>query len=178
MYIPPWACQARAAQQVADTVQELQLLSVDPPPPPNFVVGDFNHTDLRSCLSSFEQNVTCPTREDKTIDLFYGNIAGAFRSFALPPIGNSDHNTVHLVPAYRPRVKTEKVAKKHVRVWSPELRESCRVVLIVQTGPWDVLLGASYSVNEATDVISSYTNFYEDMLIPTKIVKIFPNNKS
>ena len=58
VYIPPCACQARAAQQVADTVRELQLLSADAP---NFVVGDFNNADLRVCLSSFEQDVTCPT---------------------------------------------------------------------------------------------------------------------
>ena len=38
-------------------------------------------------------------------------------------------------------------------------------------------LGASESVNKATDVIFSYINFCEDMLIPTKMVKIFPNNK-
>ena len=42
---------------------------------------------------------------------------------------------------------------------------------------WDVLKGVSESVNEATDVISSYINFCEDMQIPTKMVKIFPNNK-
>ena len=35
----------------------------------------------------------------------------------------------------------------------------------------------SESVNEATDVISSYINFYENILIPTKMVKIIPNNK-
>ena len=49
VYIPPWACQARAAQQVADTVRELQLLSADAP---NFVVGDFNNTELRPYLAT------------------------------------------------------------------------------------------------------------------------------
>ena len=82
VYIPPWACQALASQQVADTMRELQLLSADAP---NFVVGDFNNTDLRSYLASYEQYVTCPTRKDKTIDLCYGNILGAFQSFTLPP---------------------------------------------------------------------------------------------
>ena len=91
VYIPPWACQARAAQQVADTVRELLLLSADAP---NFIVRDFNSIDLRSCLSSFEQSATGSTQEDKTIDLCYGNIPGhgVFQSFALPPIENSDHN--------------------------------------------------------------------------------------
>ena len=92
-------------QQVADTERELQLLSVDAS---SSVVGDFNNTDLRSCLTSIEQNVTCLIRKDKTIDLCYRNIPRTFRSFALPPIGNSDHNTVHLRPVYRPRCRQTK----------------------------------------------------------------------
>ena len=52
-----------------------------------------------------------------------------------------------------------------------------RVAGLFDCTDWDVLKGASESVNEATDVISSYINFCEDMLIPTKMVKIFPNNK-
>ena len=40
-----------------------------------------------------------------------------------------------------------------------------------------MLIGASESVNESTDVISSYINFCEDMLIPTKMAKTFHNNK-
>ena len=133
------------------------------------------NTELRPYLATYEQYVTCPTRQDKIIDLCDGNIPRAFRSFALPPIRNSDHNTVHLVPAYRPRVKTERVVKKHMRVWSPECVSELQGCFDCKD--WDVLIGVSESVNEATDVISSYINFCEDMLIPTKLMKIFPNNK-
>ena len=65
--------------------------------------------------------------------------------------------------------------KKHVRVWSPECVSELQGCF--DYTDWDVLIGASESVNEATDVISSYINFFENMLIPTKMVKIFPNNK-
>ena len=161
VYIPPWACQARAAQQVADTVRKPQLLSADAP---NFVVGEFN-TEHRPYLATYEQYVTCPTRQDKTIDLGYGNIPRAFRSFTPRPIGNSDDNTVHLVPAYRPQVKTERVVKNTLRMWSPECVSELRDCF--DCTDWDVLIGASESVNEATDVISSYIIFCEDMLVPT-----------
>ena len=40
-----------------------------------------------------------------------------------------------------------------------------------------MLIGASENVNEGTDVISLYINFCEDMLIPIKMVRIFPKNK-
>ena len=34
-----------------------------------------------------------------------------------------------------------------------------------------------YTVNEATYVISDYISFCEDMIIPQKSVKVYPNNK-
>ena len=90
LYRPPWACQARAAQQVADTVRELQVLSAD--------ASSFVSTTATSVLV---YHLLKKTKKQKNIDFpCYGNIPGAFRSFALPPIGNSDHNTVHLVHAY------------------------------------------------------------------------------
>ena len=95
-----------------------------------------------------------PTQKDKTIDLCYGNIPGAFRSFTLPPTGNSDHNTVHLVPACRSRVQTEKVEKKPMRVWSPECVSELQGCF--DCTEWNVLIGSSESVNEAIDVVSSY----------------------
>ena len=72
-------------------------------------------------------------------------------------------------------MQTKKVEKKQVRVWSPECVSELQGCF--GCTDWDVLIGVSKSVNEATDMISSYINFCEDVLIPTKIVKIFPNNK-
>ena len=46
--------------------------------------------------------------------------------------------------------------KKHVRVWSPECVSELQGCF--DCTDWDVLIGASESVNEATDVISSYIN--------------------
>jgi len=36
----------------------------------------------------------------------------------------------------------------------------------------------SSSLYEAVDVITDYTNFFENMIIPTNQVRIFVNNKS
>ena len=52
---------ARAGKAIAAAVRDLQLTSADAL---CFVVGDFNHCDLRKALSSFRQFVTCPTREE------------------------------------------------------------------------------------------------------------------
>ena len=93
---------ARAGKAISAAVRDLQLISADAP---CFIVGDFNHCDLRKPLPSFRQFVTCPTREKNTIDLCYGNVPRAYKSVSLPPVGKSDHNTIHLIPAYRPKIQ-------------------------------------------------------------------------
>ena len=126
-------------------------------------------------MPSFYQYVTRPTRKNNILDECYGNIPGAYRSFALPPIGNSDHDTVHLVPAYRPVVQREPVTKKTVRVWSNEnmsVLQDC-----FDCTEWDVFISSCKNVDEAADVVTSYINFCEDVVIPTKSIKLYPNNK-
>lgn len=67
---------------------------------------------------TFFQYVTCPTRHGKVLDLCYGTIRGAYKSYCKAPLGTSDHNSVHLVPVYQPTLKREKTERKDVMVWS------------------------------------------------------------
>ena len=62
--------------------------------------------------------MTCDTRGNKTLDQCYGNIPGAYKSVALPSVGGSDHNTMQLIPVYQPRIETEPVVRKSVKVWA------------------------------------------------------------
>ena len=121
-YVPLSACAARGASEIANTVRSLQLISPDAP---CFVLGDFNHCTLRSCLPSFKQYVTCPNRQQKTLDLCYGNIPNAYKSVIQLPNRTSDHDTMHLVPAYRPKIQTDPVVK-HVKKWMTESAEELR----------------------------------------------------
>ena len=61
--------------------------------------------------------VTCPIRQNTTLDFCYDNIPDAYKHVSLPPLGTSDHNTIHLIPAYRPKIQTEQVVKKDLKVW-------------------------------------------------------------
>ena len=106
---------ARAGKAIAATVRDLQLISADAP---CFVVGDFNHCDLRRALPSFRQFVTCPAREKNTIDLCYGKVPRAHKSVSLPEVGKSDQNAIHLIAAYRPKIQTDPIVKKSVKVWT------------------------------------------------------------
>ena len=76
---------ARAGKTIAAAVCDLQLISADAP---CFVLGDFNHCDLRKAFPSIRQYVICPTREKNTTDLCYGNAPRAYKSVSLPPVAS------------------------------------------------------------------------------------------
>ena len=163
---------ARAGKAIAAAVRDLQLISADAP---CFVVGDFNHCDLRKALPSFRQFVTCPTREKNTTDLCYGNVPRSYKSVSIPPVGKSDHNAIHLIPAFRPKIQTDPIVKKSVKVWTTESEDELRGCY--ECTDWNVLTDSCANVNEAADVVCDYFRFCEDMIIPTKTIKVFTNNK-
>uniref|UniRef100_A0A3Q2PJT5 Bardet-Biedl syndrome 1 n=1 Tax=Fundulus heteroclitus TaxID=8078 RepID=A0A3Q2PJT5_FUNHE len=45
--------------------------------------GDFNHVTMNKVLPTFKQYVSCPTREERTLDLMYDNIKDAYISSPL-----------------------------------------------------------------------------------------------
>ena len=172
IYNPAGSSPSRAAKEISDVVRELEIISPDAP---NFVIGDFNQCKLRARLPKFQQYVDVPTRKGKTLDQCYGNVPNAYKSFALPPIGLSDHDTVHLVPSYRPKIQTEPVVKKVVKCWSRDCIEELKGCF--EATDWDLFIDSSETVSEAADVTSCYIQFCEDMIVPTKTIKVFPNNK-
>ena len=84
MYIPPRANATAAIGALAD-----QITTVDNSTPDSLVLirGDFNHTTLSKELPKYKQQVTCATREGKTLNLCYSPI--------------SDHAMIYLLPSYR-----------------------------------------------------------------------------
>ena len=118
--------------------------------------------------------MTCDTHENKTLGQCYGNIPGAFKSVALPLVGGSDHNAIQLIPAYQPKIKTQLVVRKSVKVWTTESEDELRGCY--ECTDWNVLTDSCADVNEAADVCD-YIRIFEDMIIPTKTIKVFPNNK-
>ena len=172
VYTPPHANPARAASQIADVVRDLQLISPDAP---NFIAGDFNSCELRTCLPTFHQYVSVPTRKTKTIDRLYGNIPDAYKSFVLPSVGKSDHDCAYLIPSYLPKIKSQPIVKKTVKVWSPDSIEQLQGCF--DCTDWNMFLESSESIHEAVDVVSDYIRFCEDNFIATKTIKLFPNNK-
>lgn len=94
------------------------------------VLGDLNHCSLEKSLPGFHQYVKCGTRKENILDRCYGNIKGAYTARARPPLGTSDHKTVHLLPAYR------SVYKNTVHVWTRDATEELKGSFLCTD--WDI----------------------------------------
>ena len=171
-YCPPKSNVQVACDIVADHIHSLQARSPDAA---IVIMGDFNACTLDKSLPDFHQYVTCPTREQKTIDLCYANVPNAYLSRALPALGKSDHSMVQLMPVYRQRVRREKPKKITVKRWSPEAVDTLRACFDCTS--WDVLVDGCNSIDEAVEVTTDYIRFCESICIPEKTIKCFPNNK-
>lgn len=161
VYIHPKVNVKVAASTIFRVTQSLQSTS---PGAPNIILGNFNHCNLKKTLTSFFQYVHGPTRHDKTLDLCYGSIKGAYRSMAGPALESSDHNTVHLYPVYKTVLKREKMRKRQVQLWNEESSlalQGCSDCL-----DWSVFPDSSDNIDELMDVVCSYTSFCRDNVIP------------
>ena len=92
-----------------------------------------------------------------------------------PPLGSSDHNIVQLLPAYKQLLKTGTVEEKTVTLWNDEGIEQLRGCF--ECTNWDCFYDTCSSLSELTDTVTEYMNFCMNMILPKKIVKIYPNEK-
>ena len=109
------------------------------------------------------------------MDLCYGNIKNGYKSYALPPLGKSDHDIVHLVPKYKPELKKSKPIIKTVPIWTVESQEHLKDCF--ETTDWNVFSDNCSDIDELTDTVNSYVNFCTDIFTVHKTIKFYPNNK-
>jgi len=136
------------------------------------ISGDFNHVTLHSSLSAFYQYVDCCTRENRTNDLLYANVKDAYTAISLPPLGRSDHNLVFLQPHYKPKVVREPITIRSFRKWSPGVEEALQDC-------FQGMLQEAYGedIDGITSCTTDYINFCMDIVVPTRSVRCFANNK-
>ena len=172
VYIHPRANYKLAQSKIKETINRLVSSSPDAP---CFILGDFNKCKINKTLPTFKQYVTCTTCGDNTLDQCFGNIKDAYKSNRLSKLGRSAHNMVHLLPLYKQKIKREKPQSKTVKIYSKEAVEALNACYDCTN--WEVFIESSETLDEATEVISDYVNFCNDLVVPSKQVKIYPNSK-
>ena len=161
-----------ATETIVDKVHDLEKKHPDAAV---IILGDFNGACLDVQLPLYTQYVSCTTRLDKTLDMCYCNIQDAYKSLKKPPLGTSDHNMIYLAPTYQQKIKTTKPETKTVKQWTDDTLDQLRGCF--DCTDWSLFTNTSDSIDEITDVVSSYINFCHNTLIPTKTVTLYPNSK-
>ena len=139
------------------------------------ILGDFNHTTLSKDLPKYKQQVTCATREGKTLDLCYNTIREAYHAVPRAPLGFSDHAMIYLLPSYRQKLKQVKPFVRNIKRWDDE--SILRLQGCMACTDWDSFRNASNDIHEYADTVTSYISFCQDLCIPEKSVKVFGNDK-
>jgi len=137
------------------------------------VLGDFSGATLK--LAGYHQYVDCSTRKDNKIDLCYCNIKDAYKCTKRDPLGISDHHVLVLSPNYKQKLKQHKPAIKYIKSWNEDSEQELQACF--DCTDWEVFYDSCETIEELVDVISDYIVFCEDTVVPSKAVKIYPNNK-
>ena len=138
------------------------------------VAGDFNHVELKAVLPKLKKFIHFLTRDNNILDQVYCNIQGAYKATAAPHLGMSNHISVELTPAYKPLICRTKPSTKTVQVWTEEASSALQDCF--ELTDWEVLKDSS-DVEAYTSSVLDYLQFCTDAVLPTKNIKVFPNQK-
>ncbi len=99
----------------------------------------------------------------------------AYHSVPRAALGLSDHCLVHLLPAYRQKLKSSKPILRTVKRWTAEAEQDLQACF--ELTDWSVFEAAATDLDELTDTVTSYISFCEDMCVPTRTYLTFNNDK-
>ncbi|KAK3572430.1 hypothetical protein QTP86_032650 [Hemibagrus guttatus] len=172
VYIPPQAHVSSALQHLADEITHTEQQHPDSV---IIILGDFNKANLSHELPKFKQHISCPTRDKNILDHCYTTIKDAYRSVPRAALGLSDHCLVHLLPTYRPKLKSAKPVVRTVKRWTSETEQDLQACF--ECTDWSIFEAGATDLDELTETVTSYISFYEDMCIPTRTYLSFNNDK-
>ncbi|KAK0140802.1 hypothetical protein N1851_022205 [Merluccius polli] len=172
VYIPPQANVQDAQRMLAD-----QILCVEWSNPDYLVIvlGDFNKGNLTHDLPKYRQVIKCPTRGENILDHCYTTVRDAYHAIPRAALGHSDHVMVHLIPAYRQKLKLYKPVVRTSRKWTSEAVEVLQVCL--DSTDWDVFRTATNSLDEYTEAVTSYISFCEGCCVSSRTRVSYNNDQ-
>ncbi len=154
-----------------------QILNAERTNPDSLVIvlGDFNKGNLSHELPKYRQLIKCPTREGNILDHCYSTVSRAYHAVPRAALGHSDHLLVHLIPAYRQKLKLCKPVVRTSKQWTSEAMEDLQACL--DCTDWDVFRTATNSLDEFTEAVTSYISFCEDSCVPSRTTVRYNNGK-
>ncbi len=112
-----------------------------------------------------------PHQRQHILDHCYTVLKDAYHSVPRAALGLSDHCLVHLLPAYRQKLKSSKPILRTVKRWTAEAEQDLQACF--ELTDWSVFEAAATDLDELTDTVTSYISFCEDMCVPTRTYLTF-----
>ena len=140
-----------------------------------FSYRDFNKGNLTHNLPKYRQVIKCPTRGENILDHCYTTVRDAYHAVPRAALGHTDHVMVHLILAYRQKLKLCKPVVRTSRKWTSEAVEVLQACL--DSTDWDVFRTATNSLDEYTEAVTSYISFCEDCCVPSCTRVSYNNDK-
>ncbi|KAK0148357.1 NLR family CARD domain-containing protein 3 [Merluccius polli] len=130
-------------------------------------------TQMEARLRTTERDVKCATRGKNTLDHVYSNVKHAYRAIPLPHLGQSDHLSLLLSPAYTPLSRSTRPTTKTIRTWPenalPRLQDCFTVT--------DWVLFEHHELETFTSTVLDYIKFCIGNVTVDKNIRVFPNQK-
>ncbi|KAI2647404.1 hypothetical protein H4Q32_025832 [Labeo rohita] len=144
------------------------------------VAGDFNHSNLKTVLPKFHQNIFCHTRGNKTLDHVYTNMAEAYIVTPHPHLGQSDHPSLFLTPKYSPLINRVKPSVKTIKVWPAGVDFTLQDRFLHTD--WNMFAtqatcGSHTNIDIYTSSVLDYINTTIDSITTQKRITTYPNQK-
>nr|XP_057929088.1 uncharacterized protein LOC131129485 [Doryrhamphus excisus] len=170
VYIPPDANASTALSLLLNVINEHQRAHPDGV---YIIAGDFNKANLKTVLPKFHQHVKCPTRGANTLDHVCSNIKHGYRATPLPHLGQSDHLSLLLTPAYIPLRRRSRPTKKIITTLPENALSELQDCL--QHTDWDLF--QHQDLETYTVTVLDYIKFCMGTVSVDKVIRIFPNQK-
>jgi len=139
------------------------------------VLGDFNHCNLRKNLPKYHPYVTFPTRGKNTLDQCYSNLRKAYLAEPKPHFGKSDHLAILLKPTYIKQLKANPVTVRTVKIWTDSATAKLQGCL--ELTDMNIFKEATSNIHDYTETVSDYISWCTSICVPSKTVRVFPNQK-
>ena len=104
------------------------------------LLGDTNGVTFN--LPRYKQYVTCNTRKNSRLELCYCNYANAYsKCYKRPPLGIADHDSIHLLPTYKQKLKQSKPVINDIRLWNSNAEDTIKGCF--KSTNWDIFFDSS-----------------------------------
>ena len=87
----------------------------------------------------------------------------------------SDHNMINMQPIYRRNLTHSKPQEKEITRLTEESLESLNASFDITD--WDMFINNAEDIDDLVDTVTDYIKFNTQMILPTKTLKQYPNNK-